>query len=63
MSLRIECDRCKTPLASPGALMFSPPMERTVYKFHLCQPCWHGIAALCFGSEVETPDLNWEDQT
>lgn len=40
MSLKIHCNRCKKELDEPGALVFSPPYETEVEKFHICMDCW-----------------------
>ncbi len=40
MAITPQCDFCKEELTEFGALLFSPPSEGTVEKFHLCVPCY-----------------------
>ena len=40
MSLSPVCDVCNEPLNVAGALLFSPPMQSKVMKFHVCVACW-----------------------
>jgi len=40
MTIKPLCDRCSKELTEFGALLFSPPEERTVKKFHICKECY-----------------------
>lgn len=37
------CDKCKQELTEFGALLFSPPKENKVTKYHLCVACYDDI--------------------
>ena len=41
--LKILCGRCQKELREPGALLFSPPMNKVVLTFHLCVECFDVI--------------------
>lgn len=41
--LIINCDCCGEVLTKPGALLFSPPMEKFVWKYHFCVSCYDKI--------------------
>lgn len=45
--MNIKCDKCKSTLEEPGALVFSPPDDRSmVVKTHVCKRCyykWEGL--------------------
>ena len=41
MALKIKCDSCDEEIQIPGALLFSPPKEKTVKKIHLCKKCYY----------------------
>jgi hypothetical protein len=38
--LNFNCDSCKDHIEHPGALVFSPPMENAVRKYHVCVKCF-----------------------
>ena len=40
MSLKINCNACGKAIKEPGALIFSPPENDMVQKWHMCKPCW-----------------------
>jgi len=44
--LELKCDKCGSMLNQPGALVFSPPIDRawSVEKYHLCVACWSTLA-------------------
>ena len=45
MAINPLCDKCKTELNDFGAILLSPPDERsTVKKFHICKECYEGYA-------------------
>ena len=43
--LVVHCCRCGEKLAQQGALVFSPPIDDHVVKFHVCVACWGDVAA------------------
>jgi len=43
MSINPICDKCKKELEDYGALLFSPPNENNVKKYHLCKSCFEKI--------------------
>jgi len=51
--LEIKCDICGKQLREPGALVFSPPTDKswTVEKYHVCAKCWLTIASLLKGQK------------
>jgi hypothetical protein len=34
------CDKCGDEIQFNGALVFSPPENKTVSKYHICLACW-----------------------
>ena len=38
--MKIKCNKCGNTLRKPGGLLFSPPIDQTVYKFHICFECY-----------------------
>ncbi len=38
--IELKCTRCNKELTESGALVFSPPQEHCVEKWHLCRNCW-----------------------
>lgn len=40
MAIAPKCDSCGTELTEYGALLFSPPRDRDVKKYHLCVACY-----------------------
>jgi hypothetical protein len=38
--MKIKCDRCGDKIKTAAALVFSPPKDRQVNKFHICCECW-----------------------
>lgn len=45
MAIKPICDKCKKELDDFGALLFSPPKNNEVKKFHLCKECYEKIAS------------------
>ncbi len=43
MAIKPACDRCKKELNDFGALLFSPPKNKGVKKFHICNECYEKI--------------------
>ncbi len=44
MAIKPICDFCKKELDDYGALLFSPPNEKSeVKKFHICRSCFNKI--------------------
>jgi hypothetical protein len=58
--LEIRCDKCRSELHEPGALVFSPPTSQAwqVEKYHLCVDCWSEIERLLKQQKarLNTPD-------
>jgi hypothetical protein len=45
MAIKPVCDICKDELTEFGAILLSPPNEKSeVKKFHLCKYCYQMIA-------------------
>ncbi len=41
MAIAPKCDKCGKELRAFGAILFSPPNERSeVKKFHICAECY-----------------------
>jgi hypothetical protein len=41
MSISPTCDKCKNELTEFGAILFSPPDEKSnVKKWHICKSCY-----------------------
>lgn len=38
-----KCDICKMKLKDYGALLFSPPKDSKVSKFHICKECYYRL--------------------
>lgn len=43
MTIKPICDKCKKELDDFGALLFSPPENNNVHKFHICKTCYEEI--------------------
>lgn len=44
MAIKPTCDKCGNELTEFGAILFSPPDQKsTVKKFHLCKKCYAKI--------------------
>jgi hypothetical protein len=44
MAIKPICDMCKKELTDYGALLFSPPNEKSeVKKYHLCKECFERV--------------------
>lgn len=41
--LKIKCDKCNKELDKQGALVFSPPCNSKVLKWHLCIECHRSL--------------------
>lgn len=41
--LKIICSICDIELKDFGALLFSPPKESEVKKFHICKECYNEL--------------------
>lgn len=39
--MTIICNKCNKELDRPGALLFSPPYGKIVYKYHICIECYY----------------------
>ena len=53
MAITPICDKCGRELTAFGAILFSPPNEKSeVKKFHICVDCYNAIA-----SELTQPTL------
>ena len=46
MAIAPKCDFCKKELTDYGALLFSPPKDHDVKKYHVCKSCYKKILAL-----------------
>jgi len=40
MPIKPICNKCRKELDEFGALLFSPPKDNNVKKFHLCKNCY-----------------------
>ncbi len=40
MAIEPLCDSCGQSLDDFGAILLSPPQDKTVSKFHICKPCY-----------------------
>lgn len=40
MAIKPICDLCKNELKDFGALLFSPPNDNIVEKYHICKYCY-----------------------
>jgi len=49
--MRILCEKCGKELKECGALVFSPPQDREVLKFHICKRCYSGFCLWNMGRE------------
>jgi hypothetical protein len=38
--MKIKCDKCYGTLTVQGGLVFGPPYEGRVLKYHLCEACF-----------------------
>jgi hypothetical protein len=58
--LKIQCDKCRSELQAPGALVFSPPTTEAwlVEKYHLCPKCWSEVAALLKSDKPKSSPQN-----
>lgn len=46
MAISPKCDKCGEELAEFGAILLSPPDEKsTVKKFHICKTCYQEYEA------------------
>jgi hypothetical protein len=44
MAIKPICDKCKEELTDFGAILLSPPNEKSeVKKFHICKKCYKEI--------------------
>lgn len=44
MAIAPKCDKCGKELTEFGAILFSPPNDKSeVKKFHICVNCYHEI--------------------
>ena len=44
MAIKPICDKCGDELVDYGAILLSPPDEKSqVIKFHICKPCYEEI--------------------
>lgn len=41
--IKVNCDFCGKELDEPGALMFSPPKDDIVRKYHICIKCFNAL--------------------
>lgn len=48
-----NCARCKKPFDEPGGLLFSPPADDLVAKYHLCPDCFIIVLAQVEGASEE----------
>lgn len=62
--IAVACAECGCELDEPGALMFGPPVDGRVEKFHVCVACWRpptdpvGVAlAVVVPDEVTWPSV------
>jgi len=40
MAIKPVCDKCKKELKEFGGILFSPPKDNIVRKFHICVKCY-----------------------
>ncbi len=44
MAIKPKCDKCGKELTEFGAILFSPPNDKSeVKKFHICVSCYQDI--------------------
>ena len=43
MAIKPICDMCKEELNDFGGILFSPPKDHDVKKYHLCKSCYAKI--------------------
>lgn len=55
--IRVECDICKKELTQTGALLFSPPKNNMVRKYHICRKCFIGVEATIDGQRSFKPTI------
>ena len=48
--IKVRCEKCGKMLIEPGALIFSPLIDGSVLKFHICKHCY---SLLCNWMEDE----------
>lgn len=41
--IAVTCAECGQELDEPGALVFGPPVDGRVEKFHVCVACWRPL--------------------
>lgn len=46
MAIKPHCDKCGKELREFGALLFGPPKNNIVEKFHLCKNCYRTFTTL-----------------
>lgn len=43
MSIVVHCFKCGKELDETGGLLFTPPYNACVVKYHLCRGCWNKL--------------------
>lgn len=44
-----RCSVCGNQMSGQGAVVFSPPQNGTVHKYHVCPSCWTVLDKLFSG--------------